>query len=281
MSRWFDAIEPVTVPVDCGGARHQVSWRRGRLVLHDHPNLTAERALVALGADPSWCVEMLMAWQSVAPDARLVARLTWLVGAWPAVADPLDRPPVPRPERWMLTDPEIRAEVLRYHELILRQSVIERLPIELAVRWLLGSTATFERGWADLTMRDLLDLQLLLGAAARRAVVRGLRSWQRLSRVQRLTIGCRLAPPGTEAAMTGRVDEHRAEADVDLPLAWFARVWGPGLTVVDGCFVLDVSGDRATVVRWQRTGPAVSEAVTVPARLWLDGEGGWRLRLVR
>lgn len=274
---WWQGIEPVTAPVGCGRSEHTVTWRRGRLVLDDHPGLTAERALVALGGDAGGCLDVLSAWGSAGPDPRLAARFTWLVGRWPAIDDPLDRPP-PVPVAAAGPGPRQRA-----YEQVRRQAVIEALPPELVVRWLLGATTALDRRWGTLSDDGRSHLQLVVAAAANRGAARCIRSWQRLARVQRLAIDCRLLPPGRAPAMTGRVDGALARAEVELPLSWLRRVWARGAVVVDGCFVLDAGpeSDRAEVVRWERREPGVAEAVAVPARLWRDGDrrgGTWHLR---
>src|SRR5262245_53982359 len=61
-ARWYDALDGVTTEVMCSGAAHRVSWRHGRLVLHDH-DLSAERAAVALGGAPPACIAVLDAWR--------------------------------------------------------------------------------------------------------------------------------------------------------------------------------------------------------------------------
>ena len=58
---WYQALDPVTVRVRCGGEVHRVTWRRGRLVLEDH-NLTAERSLAAFGGVPCPCMAVFDWW---------------------------------------------------------------------------------------------------------------------------------------------------------------------------------------------------------------------------
>lgn len=79
-------------------------------------------------------------------------------------------------------------------------------------------------------------------------------------------------------SVPGCLDVLKAWAEVRLPLSWLATVWAPKLALVDGCFVLDVANDTATVVRWDRVGPGVTEPVMVEARLRQDDNGGWHLR---
>ncbi|MGH9154779.1 MAG: hypothetical protein ACRD1K_02745 [Acidimicrobiales bacterium] len=277
VARWYDGLEPVTVPVPCDGVTHRVTWRRGNLVLEDHGNLTAEQALVALGGAACQCLQVLDAWSVGPPRSGALARYSEVMRMWPTLSRPPERVTLPtlvrlgfdpRRQRWLeAQDARLRME-----------HVLLWLPDDLAARWMLGALAGFERRYAGLKPMERLDLELVLGAASRVALARGLRSWHRLRRAQPVSIACRLAPPGTRPALAGRVDQWRADIGVDLPLSWLWRVWARGPVLVDGCFVLDVEGDEARVVRWDRTAPGVIEAVTVPARLRRDGDGEGHLR---
>ena len=60
--RWYDAIEAVTADIACDGSTHRISWRRGKLVLHDHV-LRDEEVLLSLGSTPAPCVATLLAWR--------------------------------------------------------------------------------------------------------------------------------------------------------------------------------------------------------------------------
>jgi len=54
----------VKATVRCGEQMHRiVLTKSGRLVLVDHPDLKAERAMVALGGKPCRCLEVLDAWR--------------------------------------------------------------------------------------------------------------------------------------------------------------------------------------------------------------------------
>jgi len=52
----------VVVDVACGDATHRISWRRGKVVLHDHV-LRDEEVMLALGGAPPRCVAILQAWR--------------------------------------------------------------------------------------------------------------------------------------------------------------------------------------------------------------------------
>lgn len=279
--RWCDGLDEVSVPVECAGATHWVTWRRGKVILDDHPNLAAERALIALGGGVSGCLFLLKAWATVTkPGTSMLVQCERLLSAGPAGPFPprAGPPQPPARRRPGITDPALlsvlEARLAHYH----LEHVLLDLPGALGSRWLLGAAAGFERRWAALSAMDRLDLDLALGASARGSVARGMRSWQRLNRVQKLVIGCHVVAPDQPATMTGRVNGRQAEADVELPLSWLRSVWAPGLPLVDGCFVLGVQGDRAEVVRWERGTAGITEAVTVSARLWSGEDGTWHLR---
>jgi hypothetical protein len=72
---WHAAIGPATAILDWGDGKHRISWRRGKLVLDDHPDLGAEQAYVALGGDRCPCLDVLEAWDEWRQDPRVLA--TW------------------------------------------------------------------------------------------------------------------------------------------------------------------------------------------------------------
>ncbi len=56
--------------VRCGQAHHQLIWEHGELRAPAHPDPDAELALVALGAEPCRCVELLGFWRACVDDPR-------------------------------------------------------------------------------------------------------------------------------------------------------------------------------------------------------------------
>src|SRR4051812_4393136 len=71
---WPDDPPDVTAQIGCGGQRHRITWRRGKLVVEDH-DVLAERSLTALGAELPLCVQILDAWRQPALVAGMVERL--------------------------------------------------------------------------------------------------------------------------------------------------------------------------------------------------------------
>jgi hypothetical protein len=63
-----------TVRVRCNGSYHSISIIDGAMVLHDHTDILAERAMIALGGEAPRCLVILQAWRtheqrSVLPSA--------------------------------------------------------------------------------------------------------------------------------------------------------------------------------------------------------------------
>lgn len=57
--RWIDELPAETFSVRCGGVLHHVTWQpRHRLTFHDHADLEADRALMALGGDGVGCADL-------------------------------------------------------------------------------------------------------------------------------------------------------------------------------------------------------------------------------
>ncbi|MGH9154780.1 MAG: hypothetical protein ACRD1K_02750 [Acidimicrobiales bacterium] len=275
---WWEGIDAVTVIAPCAGGRHRVTWRRGRVVLEDHPHLEAERALAALGA-PSLCLDVLSAWSDGGHDTRLVVYgLQGHDGAppheFPGLARAASRPLTAPPGMTAFQAAIQRATGARQE----RQGVLGRLPPSLARRWALGAVVHHSRRWDDLSAFERLDLELCVATLAREAVLDGARAWRRLGRLVVVDVQVALAGPGDRPWLRGALDHRSMEARVQVPLSWLVAVWARGRAVVDGCLVLEVHGDTAKVVRWERAGPGPVEAVTVPARLWRGGDGEWHLR---
>lgn len=90
MTSWWTGLAPVTSRVTCGEQNHELHWSDGVLAAPGHPDGDRERALAALGADPSPCLQIVDAWNRHADD------LDVLVIASRGAADPLEE----TPQRW-------------------------------------------------------------------------------------------------------------------------------------------------------------------------------------
>ena len=291
-TRWCDGIKPASVTVSCRRELHRITWRRGKLVLEDH-NLTPELALTALGGDRCECLEVLRAWGRLDLLPPLSEDFISLMLEKPA-GDELDPPLVGVEGPFELPDhpscqlaipgrmPASRAAAIRTQlEDEWLRHILMGLPSRLGFRMVLAAVMRMERRWTDIPADDRLSIQLYLYRIVRAAVITSMESWRRVDPILPYLIDCWLAF-GERSSIEGRVDHERAEATVVVPLSWLVRVWSRGIAVVDGCFILDASGDLDDVavqaVRWQRLTPFASEAITVSGRLLSTGEGAWTLR---
>ena len=291
---WWTGFPPTTVHVDCGGAKHRVTWRRGKLVLEDH-DLTAERALVALGGKPCTCVEVLEVWRASLDNRSgldalrdgdddtvegIMGRLTF------AEAVMRQEEQVGRLLPRLRLGPQAGGNLLR---LVARGGTLRRaLPFDLRFRLALAVVMRCSREWParDVVMSVGHEVGALLEQKAARAVIDGMRSWRgRLAAHARVDVECHPAGERESPAVTGRAEAGGAAVSVCLPIRWLVDVWARGVEVVDGCFVVSVDGVYADgrvldvrATRWERAEIAASVPVVSPAVLVRDEEGQWHLR---
>ncbi|MCA1692102.1 MAG: hypothetical protein LC733_07860, partial [Actinobacteria bacterium] len=104
------------------------------------------------------------------------------------------------------------------------------------------------------------------------------------SRVVR-SVELRHVPAGQPATMEGRMDSVSVSAKATLSSDWIVHVWARGLAVVEGAFVLEVTGPgerpgsvAVQVVRWEgrQPGPGSVQPVSIAAEV-ARGEDGWTL----
>jgi hypothetical protein len=69
---WWSWLLPVEVPLECGAELHHLRWENGSLGALDHEDPEGERALGALGADRTACIEVLDAWARHSDDLRVL-----------------------------------------------------------------------------------------------------------------------------------------------------------------------------------------------------------------
>ncbi len=227
----------------CEGQQHRVTWRWGKLKLDDH-DLGAERAMLVLGGEPSPCLRLLQFWGEqfgMRPDQFDAMRAR--LGSHAALA-----------------------------------------PKELDVPREVGMVLSLERAWRRSVFLDeqgrLIERQLRARALpALRAHLTAEK--QRFGcRVIR-TVTLRHVPAGRPPAITGQMDKVSVSATVTLSSEWIVRVWPRRLSVVDGAFVLDVTGPGrekvpVQLVRWEEHRPGVAEPVVVDAHVMRE-EDGWRI----
>lgn len=244
--RWCDRLETVTELVECGGQRHRVSWRRGSLVVEDH-DLTAERAMRALGAETPGCLRLLKQWRDLnswATSTELFAQM-----------------------RSRLGDERILA------------------PGALGRRHQLALLLTWERAWRVSSYYGTGHERLLAEELRSRALEplgRHVALWRaRMGCSQAASVELKLRRPGEAPRVAGAIDRFSARMTAGLGVRWILEVWARGLAVVDDGFVLEVAsshaGAQVRAVRWEIQPDGGARPVVALARLGRDGEGSWRL----
>jgi hypothetical protein len=295
--RWCDDLGLAWAFVECGGERHAIAWRRGKLVLEDH-DLLAERALIALGSDPPRCIELLDAWKALR-DAELIEAFLFAHRTLDP-ADVLDRrrryeEAIERADQRLGMVPRMRPEVAaRFRELrdaaVRREqrlwaiTLIETLPPPFRRRLALATIVRCARQWEKGVHRE--GLESTLHAIASPLLERSVRRWRRnLKPYASVIVSAQVLSPGERPSCAARIDNSGAHVVLKAPLAWFTGVWARGLALIDDCFVLAVvaegPGDGSSLhvvaVRFERAGRDESAAVQAPAILARGASDAWSL----
>jgi len=262
---WYRGVPPADVDLEVGEAvTHRIAWRRGRLVLVDHPDPAGELALVALGAERCPCFEVLEAWRSEA-DAAAWQSTEWFLrplDLWrelqayraqvrsvrrqtrPAMLSPSSssligvtspRPPVFGP----YSAPDVAGmerELLRR----MRERLVSALPTVLLERLAYGLVVRRLRAGEPAT--DMVRIRLRENVVD--ALNRCVRAWgpgRRTPAVEVLLWLTTEVPP----QVVGLVDHHLGHVSAVLPSRWLTAVHARGLALVDDCFVVDAHLERA------------------------------------
>lgn len=306
-TRWFDALPAVTAEIDCGGEAHRITWRRGKLVLEDH-DVLAERSLTALGAKPPMCVEVLDAWRGMRGTELLhelllkdrtlspeEVELRRAVHQGEMAAAKQWPPGIPahwtNHPHWSVLVDQLRrqsAERLEREERMWAITLIEALPPALRRALALSVIVGVERHWHDEGFRGkhARDVESALTAITLPLFEQSVRHWRRnLKAHATFVVESWLRESEEEATCAGWVDGAGAYAALSLPLSWFTEVWTRGIALVDGCFVVELTGRspdgtelRVRALRWERPFQGTSRLMEAPALLTQQRAGGeWRL----
>ncbi|MDP8938355.1 MAG: hypothetical protein M3O23_11625 [Actinomycetota bacterium] len=242
--RWYHALPEATATVECEGDRHQVSWRRGKLVLEAH-DLAAERTMEVLGGEPCVCMRVLRLWQEqFGMPPELFAQLqTWLG------------------ENAFLAPPEF--------------SMVRELSMVLGWEREWRKTFFMNRKHEQL-------LQGRLKERATPSLRQHLTHWKERSGAR--VVGAatvQVLRSDQPSAVTGRMDRVAVRASASLVPRWITDVWVKGIAVVDGAFVLEVveaiswSELRVRAVRWEPGAEGQLDPVDAPAQLSYRGQAWW------
>lgn len=245
--RWYDALPEVSAAVVCGGEKHRVTWRRGKVVLEDH-DLGAERGMVAFGGELCPCMRVLEIWveQFRMPPDLFGQMHTWLGD-----------------QAFLLPDefaqPRRTAMVLNWER-----------------SWRFESWLPTKQ--AKMLVEELKDKAL----PALRA---HLTAWKATTGARVVAGQVALLPSNEPPAVDGSADRVAMRATARLHARWAVDVWCHGIAVVDDAFVVDLTRARTAndlevvAVRWEPTTSGGWEIAARPARVRRDaGSGGeWRL----
>ncbi len=69
---WTERIPSASFDVQCEGSNHKVVWSEGKLLLCAHPEVDAEKALIALGGKTPHCLQILDLWESAVSDGGFI-----------------------------------------------------------------------------------------------------------------------------------------------------------------------------------------------------------------
>lgn len=251
MTAWWALLAPVKLPVACGEENHALHWAEGTLAAPEHPDADRERALAALGADPSPCLQILDAWNRRADDLDVLV----LAGRGPS--DPLDdsrlqfagRGPGhfgfggyaplahataafastlsvrPAAVGWTAFSPMGRRRYVDFEDEAPVDEVSRLLSLGAGLPQRL--TATVIGTWAERI--DAGDERVARAAPALDAAVYGrLRATLLPWLGSPVSIRFTMQPPGAQPALRREGDVVHAE----LPFAWLRDVWMNGLAVI-------------------------------------------------
>ena len=298
---WHMGLPTLSGSIDCSGARHRITWRRGKLVLEDH-DILAEQSLAAFGGKPPMCLQVLEAWRAVR-DSELLYELLAGDGTHArdmlAVRKATHEARVDRAHEMStsLRDARQRAPMSPLERHAAQQAkrkerrwatgLIRALPPTLRTALALSVIVNAQRQWEDAGFRrdHTRHIERALTAIVRPLFERSARCWAGvLKRSAGLAIETALLAPGEEPSCTARADQAGARASLALPISWFTDVWARDIALVDQYFVMGLGqaagdGDKLPVfaVGWEREGWGASRSIVVPALLSRGTRGDWRL----
>lgn len=232
---WFDGASPVTFETACEGARHTLTWRGGELLLDQHPEPDAERALVALGGRIPRCVEILDLWDAAVADGGFVEewaphhdadhkRRWWLRTA-------LERLRSEGVQDFLFDLPRDRAATMCEASITLPHELLDRAAgavVDAADRsgWVVEPSLVSHVAEAvrlRLRRSFVTSLDGTMGQARSAALV-----------PFRCQVGLEVSP-----AIEGRLAGRGSRAVATVRPSWLSRVWARGAAVHEGRLTLD------------------------------------------
>jgi hypothetical protein len=269
---WYDQVPDASLVVDCEGGRHVVRWSAGGLVLDAHPDVAAERVLVALGGVRPACLAMADLWEAAVADGGFLwewaadevspARRAWLHTALErlrneGVQEFLHRLPIGRAERM--------GRVLA----VLPPALVDRAA--MAVAWRLEAEP-------DPSLDE--PLAEAVGRRLRRAFVASVGGLGGVQTAALVPFRYRVERGSPAPAVTGRLAGRSSSVVVTVGASWLAHVWARQVAVVGGAMVLaadeDVDGLATVVLEWCPAAGGLEPRLRTVAVEHRDGR--WRRR---
>lgn len=274
---WRSAAASLEVPVECDGNQHRLIWEAGEVITADHPELDAERALVAFGGAEPPCLNRLKLWEDAVADGGFMAE--WFD----------DAALTPSWLSWLSMALE-RMRTEGFHEVLRGLHPTRSLRMGEFIEW-------FPLPWMDRAAADVAESVLdgdgvvcveaprhIDGAVAvrlRRAFVNSVGGRQ-------VTIGAAAlislditVEPSTPASASGSLTGKQRGLKLTVDPRWLYRVWAAGAQIIDGSLTLDLVADGdegravATLVEWDACdGALAARTRTVDVR---HSPQGWTL----
>jgi hypothetical protein len=277
--RWFEHLGPVTVKLECGGRRHAITWRRGKLVLEDHPGLQAERALAVLGGQAVTCLDVLDAWVAATSSHQMAPSLLGAAGPPPdaflrAVGRHRDMS-----AKVIGTIPDRHRRDVKASQMVQqRRLAATNLPGELRSRLALALVVHCERRWDELPQGTRISLRMVLGDKIKAALTTSVHHWTGLPLRRGVRVDTVIVGAGAAVGIAGRVGPGGCDLTVRLPLSWLVRVADRDLAVVDGAVVLAVDDPDVLAVRWEPMDGGAWQPAVGHGRLLAEPAAGRRLQ---
>jgi hypothetical protein len=260
---WWVGCAPLELTVSCGGQRHRLVWAQGRVTPADHPELDAERALIALGGEEPPCLAYLDLWTEAVTDGGFLAewvdeaqlnaaRLSWLTMA-------LERMRNEGFHEFLRHLPPARAERMGHF--------LHRFPRQWHDRAAAAVAAAVVEG-AGVVCTDAPGLvPAAIASRLRRAFVTsvgGSKLAVGAAALVPLSIRCQKKP-----AVAGRLTGSGRGITLGVPSRWLHRVWACGAAVTDHHLVLDLT------IGPGRAGPEPGLQADAVVVSWTDEHGTW------
>lgn len=251
---WRELAADVELVVACGDDRHRLVWSAGAVRLADHPDLAAERALVAFGGPEPACLAHLRLWNDAVVDGGFLAewvdeahlddaRLSWLGTA-------LDRMRLEGFHEFLRHLPPARAERMGHFVHRFPRAWLDRAACQVA-----EAVTGGDPGGRRVACAQAPSLvEQAVANRLRRAFVssvgeQGLLSWGAAALVPlRIRPASTTGSVGAAApAIAGQLTGPGRGVEVSVAPTWLYSVWGAGASVIDGHLVLslDLTRDEA------------------------------------